>query len=276
MPNPTPVNLIPDMTNAGEVTIRHAGTSRTEPFDATDTLARVLDRREFLYDRSEQAVRLRESELAMSPRVMGVYVLPDGRCQTVCTVTVLHRRLFPDGLFEYQYATGRLVSGSLATGFAEWVDTDLDVLIEAVTGKVDRCTLLDVIVPATADRPLRLRRAFIGPIEQRGSSAAVNRHKQRQPRTEGAVFGPSLCLTDSPATFVGQIEGDGLFGLKFYGVRQSSGTVGADCRVNGNEFDPGKKALAKYVRTWPGREPRAEKQYVVIRDAEPLAQDPDL
>ena len=252
------------MTIAGEVTIRHAGTSRTEAFDSADTLASVLDRREFVYDRSATAVRLRESELAMSPRVMGVYVLPDGRCQTVCTVTVRHATAFPDALFEYQHATARFVSGALAKGFAEWVDTDLDVLVEAVTGRVDRCTLLDVVVPATAGAPARVRRAFIGPVERRGPA------REELP-TEGAVFGPSLAITRSPEAFGRWIDKDDFVGVKLYGVRQADGTVGADCRVNGQEFEPGKAALRQYVRTWPGRGPRAEKQYVVIRNAEPLA-----
>ena len=273
MDRPTDVKVSPNAllgpSLSGEVTIRHGGQSRVEPFDVVASLAAALDRREFEFETLDahdpNAVRLRLSVTGLELRTLvhGIHALSDGRRQTVSVVAVQHPTLFPAGLFEYQHATGRFVSGALVTGFADWIDTDLDVLVEAVTGQADRCTLLDVIVPPSADDPTtRRRRAFIGPIEQRGSSALP---RAPEPATEGAVFGPSLVLTRSPEAFGPLLDQDDVVAIKFYGVRRTDGFTGADCRVNGREFAPGKAALHQYVKTWPGRGPRAEKQYVVIR-----------
>ena len=252
---------------AGEVTVRHAGTSRTEPFDAADALDRVLKQREFLFTRDGDRFMLSASGLELSPIVLGVHPMPDGRCQTVSTVTVRHPTLIPGGLFEYQHSKGRFVTGGLTTGFGEWVETDLVVLVEAVTGELDSCTAVDLILPAMAEgQRAWARRMFVGPVDVRFSSAAGG--PPGQPKSDGAAHGPSTILLASPEPFVDQIESDATFGIRFYAVRQPDGSAAADCRVNGEEFEPGKAAARKYVKTWPGRSPQAQKQYVVIRSAD--------
>lgn len=262
-----PGNLLAADTVAGEVTVRHGGTSRTEAFDAAETLDRVLHQREFLFSRDGDRFTLAGSGLELAPIVLGVHPMPDGRCQTVSTVTVRHPTLIPDGLFEYQHSKGRFVAGGLATGFGEWIETDLVVLVEAVTGELDSCTAVDLIVPAmAAGQRAWARRMFVGPVDVRFSSAAGGPPKQ--PRSDGAAHGPSTLLLRSAETFVDQIESDATFGIRFYAMRQADGSAGADCRVNGEEFEPGKAAARRYVKTWPGRGSQAQKQYVVIRSAD--------
>jgi len=51
-----------------------------------------------------------------------------------------------------------------------------------------------------------------------------------------------------------------------FAMRNSQGHAEADCRVNGEEFEPGKLALRKYVETWPEAGIEFRKQYVVIQN----------
>ena len=46
--------------------------------------------------------------------------------------------------------------------------------------------------------------------------------------------------------------------------RDQDGTAGADCRINGEDYEPGMAALRAYVATWPGRGFEFRKQYVFI------------
>jgi hypothetical protein len=48
-------------------------------------------------------------------------------------------------------------------------------------------------------------------------------------------------------------------------MRDEHGQASADCRVNGQEFEPGKQALRNYVKTWPPRGVEFRKQYVIIQ-----------
>ena len=248
---------------AGEVTFARHGTARVEPFDAVDSLMRALDRREFLYDRHGDRLRLAASGLEVAPVVLAIHQLNDGTCQTVSSVAVGHPTVITDGMFEFQHAHGRLVAAALATGFAEWIDSDLDVLVEAVTDAPDRCTTLDLVVPATADGPARVRRAFVGPVDVRFSSTTG--HRPKLPSPDGPLHGPSLVIVGAPNAFGPVIDRDATVGIRLTAVRRADGSAAADCRVNGRDFDPGRAALREHVRTWPGRTPEVRKQYVVIR-----------
>lgn len=45
----------------------------------------------------------------------------------------------------------------------------------------------------------------------------------------------------------------------------NNGAVTADCRINGEEYEPGKAALREYAATWH-TEFQMRKQYVVIHE----------
>ena len=60
---------------------------------------------------------------------------------------------------------------------------------------------------------------------------------------------------------------DGRFhGIRLFALRGPDGVAGADCRVNGEDWEPGKNALIKYVSSWPNRGVEFRKQYVILQN----------
>lgn len=260
-PGPPGPNLLAGETAAGEVRFARSGTSRAEPFDAVDSLARSLDRREFLFDRRADRLVLTASGFEVAPVVLAVHPWSDGRCHTVSVTRVRHPRLIPGGLYEYQHADARLVAAALADGCRQWIDTDLDPLTDAAADEPSRCSAMDIEVPATAGRPAHHRRIVYGPVDIRSSSADPPRPIVD---ADGHPFCGCCLLTHSMDALQQHVEGQATVGIRLFAARLSDGSVGADCRVNGDDFDPGRAALRRYVRTWPGRVPQTRKQYVVI------------
>jgi hypothetical protein len=59
---------------------------------------------------------------------------------------------------------------------------------------------------------------------------------------------------------------DGQFyGIRLFAMRGQDGTAGADCRLNGEDWEPGKNALIAYVNSWPDRGVEFRKQYVILQ-----------
>jgi hypothetical protein len=74
-------------------------------------------------------------------------------------------------------------------------------------------------------------------------------------------------LTRCSDTFKDLLTGNETFAIRFFGMRAPDGSPGADCRVNGMDYESGKEALRSYVGSWPGHGFELRKQYVVIHDA---------
>lgn len=121
--------------------------------------------------------------------------------------------------------------------------------------------------PAKDDRPARTRRAVLGslacfaPQPRRAEAGEGN----EGPRDDGQHDFCTCCfLTRNFEAFRAQIEGDGYFGIRFYAMRDQDGAPGADCRINGEDYEPGMAALRSYVDTWPGSGFEFRKQYVFV------------
>ncbi|MFN0136473.1 MAG: DUF6348 family protein [Phycisphaerae bacterium] len=199
----------------------------------------------------------RESAFKILPEIVQLHVLDDGSIQTVSTVQCNHAALAPNGTFEYQHAAGKTVADSLAKGFEQWVAMDFVTLLGALQPKPKSCTTL-----AWANSSLgRMRRAVLGPVAhfrqqplQKTGRAEVDEHE----------FCPCCLLTKSYETFRELVEGDRLCCLRLFAAREVDGTPQADCRVNGEDWEPGMQALRNYVNSWPGRGYESRKQYVVV------------
>jgi len=98
-----------------------------------------------------------------------------------------------------------------------------------------------------------------------------------------ATIGPvdiAMCCTKlwdvEPAapSFKPLVAGDGFFAIRMYAMRGEDGSVAADCRVNGQEFEEGKAALRRYVSTWPQAGFEFRKQYVVLQTLQSPATTP--
>jgi hypothetical protein len=64
------------------------------------------------------------------------------------------------------------------------------------------------------------------------------------------------------------IEGDAFYGLRLFALRDEDGNPGADCRVNGDDWEKGAQAFHAYASTWPSAGYEFRKQYVVLQTVE--------
>ena len=220
------------------------------------------------------------SQFSIACMVHGVTRREDGTAQTVSTVTVTHPTLVPDGLFEFQHSWGPDARASLLAGFDRWVQTDYVTLVDSTMAMPDKCMVLEMEFPVTPERPARKRRAVLGPIEHlrtepppppppetcpsAGRQQQSGDHVAEDPKHP---FCPCCLLTRSLDAFQGLLERDGYFGLRMFTMRGADGGASADCRVNGEDFDAGKRGLLDYVQTWPAAGVEFRKQYVVIQDS---------
>jgi hypothetical protein len=59
----------------------------------------------------------------------------------------------------------------------------------------------------------------------------------------------------------------GVLGVRLFAARNEDGSPEADCRVNGEGWEEGKRALMEYARSWPDRGMEFRKQYIFLQDA---------
>jgi hypothetical protein len=206
------------------------------------------------------------SGFAIVPRAVEAHEAPNGRVSTVTTVQVNHPALAPGGVFEFQHATESKLDDALASGLAQWAEVDFVPLLDALRSKPEACTTLVLEIPAERGRPARKRRAVLGPVRH------VRERQPSPPSVEASgdacdthSFCPCCLLTKSFEAFRGMIEGEGLYCLRLLAMRNPEGAPLSDCRVNGEDFEPGAEAIRAYVRSWPDLGFEMRKQLVVLQ-----------
>jgi hypothetical protein len=240
---------------------------------------------------------LLDGELQVFVELIEVAELPPDGVRTATVIQVRHRRLFPDGLAEFQHAAGKDVAQSLASGFATWARTDLVALSEAVSvAREDRrCMTMRLELPPPA---AHLREVVLGPVARLGGAAQaavcdagddseedddeegfddnVDDGADADADEQAHAFCPCCLFTQSLEAFLPLLEGDTrMLGIRLFATRDAAGEIAADCRINGVDFPEGAACLRRYAATWPayaGLEFR--KQYVVVFPPEPLAAPP--
>jgi Family of unknown function (DUF6348) len=176
-----------------------------------------------------------------------------GRVQTASTVQVAHPKLVPEGLFEYQHSTGDDLQASFGAGFKSWAELDLATLRDALEAKPKDSMVLSF----PNDAQLAGRRVVLGPF--------IHYVKQAAPENTDHDFCPCCLFTHSHPAFESLLRSDGFAGIRLYAARGTDGIVQADCRVNGDDYAPGRDALLKYAAEWPERGFEFRKQYVVLQ-----------
>ena len=78
-------------------------------------------------------------------------------------------------------------------------------------------------------------------------------------------FCPCCFLTNTFDAFKALMESDRFYGIRLFAARGEDGSPQADCRVNGQDWEDGKRALLGYVETWPQAGLEFRKQYVVMQ-----------
>ena len=202
------------------------------------------------------------SGFAILPQFVSLEPMEEEAVRTVTTVQVNHGQLVPRGLFEYQHAWGKDAAASISRGFDVWVQMDFATLLDALRAEPQTCSVFATELPETEERPVRMRRALLGPtihyMQAPGDESSDDEH----------TFCPCCLLTNSYETFRPLIEGDELLALRMFALRDNEGKVLADCRINGEDWEPGAEALRRYAETWPPAGYEHRKQYVVLQTVE--------
>jgi hypothetical protein len=222
-----------------------------EGIDLVRELAAVLSARGIRTRRDPDWLRLRGG-LVLRPQIVHV-TKGEGRgdVQTATTIEVWHPRRISTGAFEYQHAQGGSAAGSIRDGFEGFADLDLPVLLDLLGRKECETLILSMKFPDG-----RKRRAWLGPPA----------HLQAAPVAEDNEHAFCACclFTNAVEAFRTQIETDGFYAIRLFAARSSEGEAMADCRVNGEDFEPGAEALRRYAATWPARGFEMRKQYMVL------------
>jgi hypothetical protein len=261
----------PGKTVGGRITFTRGEQSWTETFNVVEIAAMVLRGRGHEVIQHEGWLELGANGFLLQPLMTEIQLLDNG-VHTLTTVDVRHPRLVPDGLFEYQHSTGDDVVSSVRAGFESWESVDLAVLLDALRPRPEKCSMWEMKFPAKGGTPERTRCAVLGsvawfaqqPAEPSSTSCTVDA------KAEGEHALCTCCfLTRNFEAFRAQLEGDEYFGIRFYAARDQDGTPGADCRINGEDYEPGMVALRSYVSTWPGSGFEFRKQYVFVYTPDP-------
>jgi Family of unknown function (DUF6348) len=247
----------PGICVEGKVAFARAGQSWTEEFNTVTLAASALQARGLAVRTEKTWLVHEDSGFILLPQLVELQPLEDGGARTVTTIQTNHPGLAPDGLFEYQHATGDSVAESIRKGFDQWAQVDFPPLTDALRPKPQTCTMLEMTFPEKAGAPGRVRRAMLGPIMHYAASPSANEEVRTSAAgTQGDAddahpFCPCCLLTRSFEAFRELIEGHGCYGLRLYAMRDAEGTPQADCRVNGDDWEKGAQALRDYVKTWP-------------------------
>lgn len=238
-----------------------AGPPPPGPDEVAALLAEVLARRDIVADNEGESLRLPGSGLVLRPKLAHMAAGPRGQLQAVTTIETRHPEVIPAGVFEYQHSFGEDPRAALAWGFDQWAQVDLVTLLDAIEPKPESCTFLEMKFPGDDGGPERVRRAILGPVAHMRADppAAETEAEDEHP------FCPCCLLTNSFAAFREVLEGDAFAGIRLFAARDEKGVPQADCRVNGEDWEPGARALRDYARTWPAAGYEFRKQYVALR-----------
>lgn len=200
------------------------------------------------------------SGLILRPRIVDLSAIEGGGVRTVTTIEVRHPTLLPEGAFEYQHSAGDNLEEAFRRGFETWIQADFPVFRNALLDELEDCTALVFDFPERPNRPAKRRRLVLGPLVY-GAARTVPK-------------GPDACSHPSCPTclfmrvfkpFTELLESDETACVRLFAMRDQAGQTGADCRVNGEDFDSGREALAESVEGWAGEGFEFRKQLLLIQ-----------
>jgi len=238
--------------------------SRSERLDMVELLERVLLSHGYRTKRYQSWLVESQSGMTLAPRLVSFQPLDDMGASSCTTIECRHGEKIPDGVFDYQHATGGSFEASVLDGFEKWVQLDLAPLVDSFRAKPVDCTTLEMDFPASDARPALSRQAIMGPV-----MAASAEELEARDDEEHSPGCPCCLLTNSFEAFRELVEAEGFFAIRLFAMRNQDGSFAADCRVNGEDWDAGEQALVAYAKTWPGEGFEFRKQYVVLHTKVP-------
>jgi hypothetical protein len=224
-----------------------------ESMNLLATLERLLTERGRAV-RVEGAILLDlDSQLSLRPLLHTMQPVHENGVRTSTTIEFKHptRILWPP--FEYQHAAGPNLEESLMTGFRQWYEGDFITLLDAVREKGVDCMELS----------RGNRRVTLGPL-------ILGRQLDVPPLDDSDHPLCACCVfTKTMDAFQPLLNSSGFHAVRLYAARDEHGRSIADCRVDGEDYPTGQKALIEYARTWKVAGVESRKQYVLIQDSIP-------
>ena len=138
---------------------------------------------------------------------------------------------------------------------------DLPVFLDAIEQKPKHCTLLQFEIPGDGTVGPRKRRVVLGPIAH-----LVNRSAEKLKEEEAHPFCPCCLFTRTAGVLKQRVSDDRFYGIRLFATRDPDGVSEADCRLNGENWEPGKAALTDYVNSWPDLGFEFRKQFVIVQN----------
>jgi hypothetical protein len=203
-----------------------------------------------------------EGGFIVQPRFLSLQPLEKGGVQTVTTVEVSHSAAIPAGVFEFQHSSGDNARDSIVKGFDAWMKGDLPVFLDAVRQRPQSCTYLQIDPGSKSPGACGKRRVVLGPVAHLVTRPAQNPQ-------EAHPFCPCCLFTKTGDIWKEKISGAGFYGIRLFAMKDPNHDPGADCRVNGEDWEAGKAALVEYIKSWPDRGVEYRKQYIIIQDLSP-------
>lgn len=270
---PPAIDANPGEAVEGDVDFSNGQKSWTEHFNMTDLTDRVLKSGGHAIKRHDGWLEHPASGFMLVPLLVDLSPKEDGGVQTCTTIQINHPTLAPNGIFEYQHSIGDSLAESICEGIDQWMQVDFVTLLDALQSETRECTTLQMEFPESDGHPARIRRAVLGPVAHMMTEPPPPEEKPvAEPVDEEACdadhdFCPCCLLTRSLDAFMPLMEGDGLYAIRMFAARNQDGSTDSDCRVNGEDFEPGAAALREYATTWPNAGVEFRKQYVVLHTA---------
>ena len=197
----------------------------------------------------------RDSGITIHPRAYESRPSPD-LVHSVVVVTLNHPRFPEDGIFEYQHAVAETQREGICDGLDQWLQMDFTVLLDALRDRPQTCSAMEWRFDTS---PGQVRRVLFGPIGH------MVTQPERIPKDAEHPFCPCCLFTNTYEIFLPQMKTDGFYGIRQLASRDENGSIQADCRINGSEFETGKRALRAYAETWPQAGIEMRKQYIVMQ-----------
>ena len=220
-------------------------------------LADLLGRLGYTAERREETLLC--GGVTLSPQFISVDPIHPKGARTGSVIAYSHPRFGTLSPFEYQYASGEDITAAFTHGFESWADLDWRTILDALgTEPVHSQLMLKTFPGIAPDSGALHRRIVLGPI----SHAVTESVSHAGPDHD---FCPCCLITQSFDAFSSLFETDAFYGIRLFAAREADGTVQADCRINGEDFDVGRNALRQYALTWPSRGFEYRKQYVIMQ-----------
>ena len=194
----------------------------------------------------------------------------EGKVRVSTTIQIHHDRLFPKGIFEYQYSLYfDNFRDALTNAFRSWIILDWETLTDAVnSGNAKH--MEQMIEMVYGEKGTIKKHLFYGPVVSYPNFDTEKSIKEGTDLDKYIdEFCPCCLFTNSLKAFSKQMESKGEnYAIRLFAMKNPDGTLDADCRINGKEYPEAEEYLKKYAETWKDYElVKFRKQYVIIKDS---------